>query len=419
MMQNEINPQSVKVAAAALAGNFVCSAPIVTASFGAFLIPVTEEFGWARSSFAFVLTLVSLIGVVMLPFAGRVADRFGVRRVVLAGNILFAASVALLAFGGARLVDFYILYILVAVASAFSSTVLLSRVVSEWFSDARGLFLGLTAGIGNGMGCAVMPILALMVIGDHGWRAAYVALGAAVLVIGFPALWIGLREKPARSGGRSVETAAMPGVGAREARRTGLFWAILIAIAVGGGALSAVFTHVVPLLNDRGLEDASMLVISCIAISSTIFQIALGRILDKTALPRFAALLILMSAAGVAILSQANTTEGLVIAAILVGIGNGAEYALLSYIVPRYFGLHSYSEVYGSILGVVLLCMGTTPMLMDVVYDLHGNYDPSLAGIVVALIVTSLIVLRFPSYRYARDGEAVSDAKPIGQILTA
>src|SRR6218665_2671084 len=154
MMQNEINPQSVKVAAAALAGNFVCSAPIVTASFGAFLIPVTEEFGWARSSFAFVLTLVSLIGVVMLPFAGRVADRFGVRRVVLAGNILFAASVALLAFGGARLVDFYILYILVAVASAFSSTVLLSRVVSEWFSDARGLFLGLTAGIGNGMGCA-------------------------------------------------------------------------------------------------------------------------------------------------------------------------------------------------------------------------------------------------------------------------
>lgn len=143
----------------------------------------------------------------------------------------------------------------------------------------------------------------------------------------------------------------VPGVSAREARQSTLFWMILATIAVGGGALSAVFTHVVPILTDRGLGGSAMLVITCIAISSTLWQITLGRILDKASLPRFAAVLILMSATGIAVLSQALTTPALIAAGVLIGIGNGAEYALLSYVIPRYFGFRSYSEIYGSILG--------------------------------------------------------------------
>jgi len=91
-----------------------------------------------------------------------------------------------------------------------------------------------------------------------------------------------------------------------------------------------------------------------------------------------------------------------------VGIGNGAEYALLAYILPRYFGLRSYSEIYGSILGIVLLMMGTTPMLMDVGYDLHGSYGPSLTVITGALLVTSFLIMRLPTYRYAADGRALA-----------
>ncbi|WP_161774223.1 MFS transporter [Sphingobium sp. Ant17] len=416
MAQGELNFKSGSAAFAALTGNFVCSAPIVTASFGAFLIPVTTEYGWSRSSFSFVLTLVSLIGVVMLPFAGRMADRFGVRRVVLLGNLAFAVSIALLALCGGRLTDFYIAYVLVAVTSAFSSTVLLSRVVSVWFANMRGLFLGLTAGIGNGMGCAFMPILALMVIERLGWRDAYLALGGAVAVIGFPIMYFALREPNASPTLAIADPKLVAGISAREARQSPLFWLILVTIAVGGGALSAVFTHVVPLLADRGLGGSAMLVITCIAFSSTLSQVTLGRILDKASLPRFAAVLILMSAVGIAVLARAVTTPALVTAGILIGIGNGAEYALLSYVIPRYFGFRSYSEIYGSILGVVLLFMGTTPMLMDVVFDVYGNYGLSLVGIAGALLVTTILILRFPSYRYTRTGNISGPTAPVAPL---
>ena len=46
-------------------------------------------------------------------------------------------------------------------------------------------------------------------------------------------------------------------------------------------------------------------------------------------------------------------------------------------------------------------------MLMDVVFDLYGNYGPSLAGIAAALVITGVMILRFPAYRYPRDGQCL------------
>ena len=407
----EINKASVSVAVAALAGNLVCSAPVVTATFGTFLIPVTTEFGWSRSAFAMTLTIVSLIGVFMFPIAGGIADRYGARPVVIVGNVVFAASVALLAFAGDHLALFYAGYALVAVTSVFTSTVVLSRVVSAWFARTRGLFLGLTAGIGNGMGCAIMPILTMHVIADHGWRNGYLALAACVVLIGLPFFVTMFRQPnqltPSRPGGGDVTTAI--GLDTSEARRTGLFWTILVAISLGGGALSAIFTHVVPLLTDRHMGASATTIIMAIALSSTVWQITLGRLLDTAKMPRFSAICIFISAAGVFLLYRANSPPTMLVAAIMIGVGNGSEYALLSYIVPRYFGLRAYSEIYGSILGIVILCMGAMPAMMDLVFDRVGNYGPALIGLSVTLAVTAILILRFPAYRYTREGEAIPE----------
>ena len=399
-------------AIAALAGNFVCSAPVVTATFGTFLIPITSEFGWSRSAFAMTLTIVALIGVFMFPVAGRIADRWGVRRVVILGNLAFAMAIGFLAFAGNHLSFFYVGYALVGTASAFTSTVLLSRVVSMWFARTRGSILGMTAGIGNGMGCAIMPIFTLYVIAHDGWRFAYLVLGIAIIAIGQPFFLAGLQE-PRRSehtmsAHRSADQAS--GFTAREARGTALFWVILVAISLGGGALSAIFTHVVPVLIDKHMGDSAAAIITAIALSSTVWQIVLGYLLDRAKTPNFSAICIGISAFGVLLLSNASLPTTSLLAAIMIGVGNGSEYALLSYVVPRYFGLRSYSEIYGAILGVVYLCMGSMPMVMDLVFDKVGSYQPALLGISVALGITALLVLRFPAYRFSREGREIESA---------
>src|SRR5690554_7130204 len=65
--------------------------------FGLFLAPMSSEFGWGREVFAFAIALQNLIWGLVQPFTGAVADRFGARRVIVAGGLLYAAGLALMA----------------------------------------------------------------------------------------------------------------------------------------------------------------------------------------------------------------------------------------------------------------------------------------------------------------------------------
>ncbi|HSX88409.1 MAG TPA: MFS transporter, partial [Pseudomonas sp.] len=57
--------------------------------FGLFLPPMSAEFGWGREVFAFAIALQNLIWGLAQPFAGAVADRFGARRTIILGGILY------------------------------------------------------------------------------------------------------------------------------------------------------------------------------------------------------------------------------------------------------------------------------------------------------------------------------------------
>ena len=62
--------------------------------FGLFLAPMSAEFGWGREVFAFAIALQNLIWGLTQPFTGALADRFGARRTVLVGGVLYAIGLA-------------------------------------------------------------------------------------------------------------------------------------------------------------------------------------------------------------------------------------------------------------------------------------------------------------------------------------
>src|SRR5256885_12685009 len=81
----------------------LCGAMIVTLSmgirhgFGLWLQPITMDLGWSRETFAFAIAVQNLAWGVAGPFAGALADRFGAFRVLLAGSVLYAAGLLLMA----------------------------------------------------------------------------------------------------------------------------------------------------------------------------------------------------------------------------------------------------------------------------------------------------------------------------------
>ncbi|MFW6166741.1 MAG: MFS transporter, partial [Ralstonia sp.] len=70
---------------------------------GLFLVPITMDRGWTRETFGLAIALQNLIWGVAQPFAGMLADRFGAAKVVLAGIVVYAVGLLLMAHAGTPL----------------------------------------------------------------------------------------------------------------------------------------------------------------------------------------------------------------------------------------------------------------------------------------------------------------------------
>ncbi len=148
-------------------------------------------------------------------------------------------------------------------------------------------------------------------------------------------------------------------------------------------------------------------VIMAFALSGTGWQLAFGYLLDRAQTPKIAAPFFLISILGVVLIAMASAPTWLLIGGLLVGLGLGAEYGLMPYALARYFGLRAYGETYGLIYGLIVLTMGVTPMLMDLVFDRTGAYSLALAAIGVSLALSAALILLLPRYRYTAHGEAL------------
>ena len=186
------------VLAACTVGNALGVTPMVYTVFGLFLIPISAEFGWPRSAVSLVLLVLAIAGAISYPIVGRIIDRYGARRVLLGGNLLFAMSVALVSVTSANKAHFYLTYVLLGITAAIPSTVMYTKVIAAWFDRDRGFALGFAGGFGNGIGAAIAPVFVAMLLAKYGWRGAHLGIALAIVAIGFPVLFVLLRDAPSQ-----------------------------------------------------------------------------------------------------------------------------------------------------------------------------------------------------------------------------
>ena len=384
------------VVVACTVGNGVSVTPMVYTVFGLFLIPIATEFGWPRAGVSFVLLIIAIAGAIGYPIVGRLIDRYGARPVILTGNVLFAASVVSVSLVEASRLQFYSAYALIGITAAIPSSVMFTKVIAGWFDQRRGLFLGIVGGLGNGIGAALSPLFVYALISSYGWRAGFQGIGAAIILIGFPVLYLLLRDPPqgvSRSATEHLEKTA--GLSLAEALKTSTFWIIMAAIALGAGCMTAIFAHVVPMLLDRGVPAGqATTVLATFSLVTAGWQIGMGYMLDRIPRPWIAAPFYLLALAGLILLESTSSYPLLLLSGMLMGLGLGTEYGVLPYFLSRYFGTRHYGAISGSMYGVIVLTQGLTPFLMDLVFDVTGNYDIAIIAICVGLVLGAILITR-------------------------
>lgn len=399
-------------------------APVSVFSFGVFLKPLAHEFHASRAAISFAFTLHNVIGALLLPFMGRLIDRVGARRVILALTAVFGMALLSALWIGQGIWQFYFFYTVLGITlSAGPGPVPYGVVISHWFNRRRGLALGLV-GLGIGVGAFAVPLLSQRMIAHIGWRATYAAFGGAVLLISFPVVGIFLRNDPSNRGLKPDGAEAlteMPtsheGLSWTQIWHNADFWLLIVVFTLTSASMHAGVLHMPALLTDRGFTPARAAMASgVIGISVTVGRLGSGYLLDRFFAPRVAMLFFGACAVGLAIVWSGlagNTALG---AAFLVGLGMGSEVELMAYLLSRYFGLRSFATAYAYCFSAFMLAGAAGTLLMGVGFDHFHSYRVPLGCFCAATVCAVVLLVRLGPYRYGVESES---KPPLEEMATA
>src|SRR3990172_600242 len=202
-----------------------------------FVLPMALEFGWSRTGISGAVSLGSLLGALAAPYFGPLFDRHGSRALLVASAVVVSACCVALA-GTQSLLWFYAAFALSRMTFSTPFDVGTTSAVAKWFVLRRAAAMSFLA-MSTGIGLAVIPFVAQMVIVGHGWRAGWLVLAAIVLVVGALPQWLLLVRQPedlglspdggagassARDGGGRSAAPAEAAYTRDEAMRTPVLW---------------------------------------------------------------------------------------------------------------------------------------------------------------------------------------------------
>lgn len=378
---------------------------VVFYTHGVFVLPITEEFGWSRGATQFAFSFVMMSAALTGPMIGGLSDKFGARRVALISMFALSLSFASLSLTTDNILVYYALWIVMSVIAAGTFPVTWTRGVNSWFDQNRGLALGLTM-MGTGLVAAVGPSYAAWLIENFGWRDAYRAIGATLLVVAFPVAYFFFRERNAAEVAVH-STTANTGVTLREALADYRFWAMGIALLFICYGVGGLITNLVPMLTDKGLPlEYAVEKAGLVGIMVIVGRLVVGYLIDRIWAPAVACVFLILPAASCLLLAQ-DLPSGLMISisALAIGLAAGAELDLIAYMSSRYFGLKNYGKIYGAQFVFFAVGSGAAPAVFGWSQDVTGSYELILYSTAVLFVVGSLLMLVMGPYPVFKEQE--------------
>ncbi len=352
-----------------------------------------QDLGWTRQQVTSGNALSKLIvGPVFGFLAGLMVDRFGPRRLMLAGIVMAGAALVGLSFVS-TLFGFYFFYFFNALGYVCGGPLPNQVLLSRWFDRARGKAMGV-AYLGIGIGGALVPILAYRLTQEFGWRGSLRSLGLLMIVIALPAAWF-VKEPPAPESapGSSDGNGSLAPILKRPA-----FYLLAIGSMASIGAVGGTMQNLKLYLSlDRGQPQGEIAqVLSLILVASIFGRLFMGWLADRWPKKRVMLLVYGIVAVSIPLMAFAPTSGSLRAFGILFGIGLGGDYMIIPLMAAELFGL----RVMGRLMGVVLTADGVAeavvPMMVATLRDQRGSYTPGFLLLVVFAAIGAMAVAMLP-----------------------
>jgi sugar phosphate permease len=359
---------------------------------------MVRDFGWSRAQVTSGNAISKLLVGPLFGFlAGWMVDRFGPRRLMVAGILM--AGVALVGLGTIHtLAGFYFFYLFNALGYVCGGPLPNQVLLSRWFTTARGRAMGF-AYLGIGLGGALVPILAVWLIERVGWQGTLQVLGLLIIVVALP-LALFVRESPDSPAGATTtpRPLAPSSVSVAPVFRSPAFYLLLAGSMCSIAAVGGTNQHLKLFLSlDQSYAQAAAAQIASLVLASSLAgRLGMGWLADRFPKKYVMLLIYLLVASAIPLLFVAEARGAILLFAVVFGLGLGGEYMVIPLMAAELFGV----RVLGRAMGVILTADGVAealaPVLVGRMRDVTGSYATGFSALIAFALAGAIAIAFLP-----------------------
>lgn len=365
-------------------------------SLGLFLQPITLDLSVSRETFSLAIAWQNLL--FGLPLIGILADRFGSRKIAMAGGLLYATSFYLLSATNTPTGLYINLGVMAGIAIGCTSyVVVLGAAARAVRPDKRSSMFGIITAAGSFGMFAVVPG-AQWLIASAGWQTSFASLAAfvgitAILAIGFPGKAAVSARNPS---GAAVEKPQPLSFVLSRARRHSGYLLLTAGFFVCGFHVAFIATHLPAFLADASVSKmAAASSLAMIGLFNIFGSYSFGYLGDRLRKKYLLSFLYMSRAIVITLFLLLPITN---VSAIIFGCAIGflwlATVPLTSGIVAQIFGARYLSTLYGIVFFSHQIGSFLGVWLGGRVYDMMNSYD--MVWIIAILLGVTAAILHLP-----------------------
>lgn len=365
-----------------------------------FYVPICNDLGFSRAEISTYMTGYFVGVTLMTPIAGRFLTKYDTRIVMSICIVVLSASVMAMSTYH-ELWQWQVSGFLVGAFGAGIFVLPSASLIGNWFIKRRGFVYGIVMACA-GISAAVFSQVLNIIIQGFGWRAAYMFVGVASLVVILPCSLI-MRKKPTDMGlapygyedvsGKGESLPTMRGASMRAAAASLAFWCLFVFAGIASFIHGGIGQHMPGYIVSIGFTTSfSALVVSAASIGSVFDKLVMGWLNDKIGVRRTTVIELVCIVAGIVGFVTLRNPVAIIVSTVLFGVQDSLMSVSLPLLIRDIFGSRNYTQIHAWIRTGVGLFGSVSGVAVGAVYDQTGTFVPAFLGLAVTCIVAIIAI---------------------------